>query len=367
MAEIKHKVTGAVLWRGTDEELRRGAWRGLHLSYADLSGVTFDNGLAFSRTRLNGAKFDGSNLRRADFTLCQMDGASFVGCDLSGAKFDSASVSDTNFNEANLSGANFANGTFERAKFTNCGMLGRGCWEGASLAGADFTGSYLSPWLMLAALWRSASVSILGKLMQLDSSMHPDPTAFDRWATDGDDCPYGTKLSVRWIAFGESKRLWPGSDKPLPRPFDVLMDLFRANNIKYDYAIPPQRKTLCTACGSRPVMDHEGGGAGRFFIECEQASCEMTGPWAATEADAWEKWNKLGGAEDTGQAVPGQTPVPPATPPEHGRGSRCENCGEPRIRLGDEGSYVWECPDSLNGEENCTPDDDDDDGQDDDD
>ena len=60
---------------------------------------------------------------------------------------------------------------------------------------------------------------------------HPDPSAFDRWA-EGGPCPYGVVGVGRAAKFSEKASLW-GPDRPLRRPWDLLMDLFAARDIKY--------------------------------------------------------------------------------------------------------------------------------------
>jgi hypothetical protein len=66
--------------------------------------------------------------------------------------------------------------------------------------------------MVLLATWGEVSEVLTADLMLLDSSAHPDVTAFQRWA-DGGPCPYEGVKVQRIANFKEQKHLW-GKGKP---------------------------------------------------------------------------------------------------------------------------------------------------------
>jgi hypothetical protein len=178
VVEIKSWLTGNVLATGEEGEtmadlVTRKVAERADLNYASLDGASLDG------ASLDGARLDGARL----------DGASLVGASLDGARLDGAS----------LVGASLV---------------------GASLVGASLDGARLpSPTAVLLAYWPNLSPQLVADLMLFDSTCHPDPTAFDRWAAGG-DCPYADVYVQRAVNFPENKSLW-GKGQPC-RPYDLM-------------------------------------------------------------------------------------------------------------------------------------------------
>jgi uncharacterized protein YjbI with pentapeptide repeats len=129
----------------------------------------------------------GANLGGADLYGANLGGADLRGADLRGANLYGANLYGANLGGADLGGANL---------------------RGANLYGADLG----APTMVLLAIWGELSDELTADLMLLDSSAHPDPTAFQRWA-EGGSCPYSGLRVSRIANFTEKKALW-GKGKP---------------------------------------------------------------------------------------------------------------------------------------------------------
>lgn len=124
-----------------------------------------------------------------------------------------------------LSDAHLEHASLRRADMT------RAHFYNTYLYGCDLRGAILpAPAIMLQASWGDElSPQLVRDLMRWDAANHPRPEAFARWAKTG-RCPY-TLVKVRRAAhFQEDRKLYkPG---PCPRPYDLLMRLFKAQKIR---------------------------------------------------------------------------------------------------------------------------------------
>jgi len=91
----------------------------------------------------------------------------------------------------------------------------------ANLSGANLSGADLSrPTTILLAAWGGLAPALTADLMRYDAACHPDPAAFDRWATGG-ECPYANVKVQRAAQFKEDRKLW--SPGPPPRPYELMI------------------------------------------------------------------------------------------------------------------------------------------------
>jgi hypothetical protein len=120
--EIKHKITGAVIWA---TEIK-------NINGADLNGAD-----------LNGANLSGANLRDANLRCANLSGADLGGADLGGADLNGANLSGANLNGANLRCANLRCANLRCANL-RCANLSGANLSGADLSGADLNGANLS-------------------------------------------------------------------------------------------------------------------------------------------------------------------------------------------------------------------------------
>jgi len=103
--EIKHRVTGAVLFSHTQDSntirttLELAVKARTNLISADLSGTDL------SGTDLSGANLSGANLSRANLTGVNLSRANLSNANLSGAYLSGTDLSGANLSNANLSGA----------------------------------------------------------------------------------------------------------------------------------------------------------------------------------------------------------------------------------------------------------------------
>jgi len=128
--------------------------------------------------------------RRADLSRANLSRANLSGADLSRAYLSDANLSRADLSDANLSGAN--------------------------LSGADLS----RPTTILLAAWGGLAPALTADLMRYDAACHPDPAAFDRWATGG-ECPYANVKVQRAAQFKEDRKLW--SPGPPPRPYELMI------------------------------------------------------------------------------------------------------------------------------------------------
>ena len=134
----------------------------------------------------------------------------------------------TNFRSANLKGADFECSDLRSAIFRYSDLRGADL-GGTNLLGADLQGakvngiSWPAPTAVLLANWGNLSDQLTADLMLYDSMCHPDPSAFDRWASEEDGpCPYEHDSHVdRAAHFSEKRHLW-GQGEPC-RPYDLMM------------------------------------------------------------------------------------------------------------------------------------------------
>ena len=114
--------------------------------------------------------------------------------------------------------------TLEKANLR--GAYLRGAYlGGAYLGGADLRGA-LCPTVLLLAQWGEVSDTLCLELMRYDSSNHPDPTAFDKWAADPNSkCPYSATNVIRCAHFQEKRELWsPGPSKSAYELMCMVLD-----------------------------------------------------------------------------------------------------------------------------------------------
>ncbi|HEX7313331.1 MAG TPA: pentapeptide repeat-containing protein, partial [Pyrinomonadaceae bacterium] len=121
-----------------------------------------------------------------------------------------AVLSDADLSDADLRGADLRGAVLRGADLSD-----------ADLRGAVLRGAVLpSPTAVLLAYWPDLEARLVADLMLFDSTCHPDPTAFDRWAAGG-DCPYSGVHVERAARFRERKELW-GKGQPC-RPYDLMV------------------------------------------------------------------------------------------------------------------------------------------------
>ncbi len=162
-----------------------------------------------SKLNLSGADVSGADLRWAD-----LSGANLSGANLSGANLSGADLSGANLRWADLSGANLSGANLSWANLS-----------GANLSGANLSGANLpAPTQVLLASWRSLSDSLTADLMRFDADNHPNPLAFDEWATGG-ECPYTSTKVQRAANFKEKRELF-GTGK-VCRPYDLMARVLR--------------------------------------------------------------------------------------------------------------------------------------------
>jgi len=138
--------------------LKEADLTGANLQGADLTGASLDDAIFvkarldsavlddvtaidtnFSEANLSGARLINSSLKGADFSKSNIEKANFQGANLREASVEGATGKQVNMTETDLTelrasgGCDFSQGVFRKAK-------GReSIWEGAKLAGADFT------------------------------------------------------------------------------------------------------------------------------------------------------------------------------------------------------------------------------------
>ncbi|MDX2440592.1 MAG: DUF2169 domain-containing protein [Desulfobacterales bacterium] len=138
--------------------LKEADLTGANLQGADLTGAFLDDAIfekarlaratldevtaidtIFSETNLAGARLINSNLKGADFSKSNIEKTNFQGANLCEASVEGAMGKQVNMTEADLTelrasgGCDFSHGFFRKAKGQESN------WEGAKLAGADFT------------------------------------------------------------------------------------------------------------------------------------------------------------------------------------------------------------------------------------
>ena len=117
------------------------------------------------------------------------------------------------FLRATLEGARLAGAEFRKADLEGANLV-KADLQFAVLHGANLRRAHLpSPGMMLLAGWMECSAELTALLMRLDAGAHPDPAAFERWASGG-VCPYSGVYVRRAANFSESRRWW----RPGPAP-----------------------------------------------------------------------------------------------------------------------------------------------------
>ncbi len=116
--EIKHRFTGAVLFKLETESLKlcveAAVKAGANLSGADLSRA-YLSGANLSRANLSRAYLSGADLSGADLSGANLSGANLSGADLSRANLSRANLSGAYLSGADLSGANLSGADLSRA------------------------------------------------------------------------------------------------------------------------------------------------------------------------------------------------------------------------------------------------------------
>ena len=113
--EIKHKITGAVLFVLETESLKVCVEAAIK-SRADLSGANL------SRAYLSGAYLSGADLSRANLSRAYLSGAYLSRAYLSGANLSGADLSGANLSGANLSGADLSRAYLSRADLSGANL-----------------------------------------------------------------------------------------------------------------------------------------------------------------------------------------------------------------------------------------------------
>jgi len=138
--QIKHKVTGAVLFDGKYDTIKAlveaAVKSGVDLSYADLRGVDLSDanlrGAKLRYANLFGANLSGADLRGADLSYANLIGTDLRCTDLSYANLERAKLSN-----AKLWGTNFSYAILRYANLSGTNLLD------ANLTCADLYGANL--------------------------------------------------------------------------------------------------------------------------------------------------------------------------------------------------------------------------------
>ncbi len=124
MFEIKHKTTGAILFKVEAKTTRIAVELAVkskaNLSKADLSGANL-SGANLSGANLSGANLSGANLSGVDLSGVDLFWANLSKADLSGANLSGVDLFWADLSGANLSGANL---DFSSGFSFRCGSLG---------------------------------------------------------------------------------------------------------------------------------------------------------------------------------------------------------------------------------------------------
>jgi Pentapeptide repeats (8 copies) len=228
VVEIKSWLTNEVIATGeagetlaelvTRKVAERASLDGANLDGASLDGASLD-GASLDGASLDGANLYGANLYGASLDSANLDGANLYGASLYGANLYGANLDGANLYGANLYGANLYGANLYGATLYGASLYGASLY-GASLYGANLYGANLpSPTAVLLATWGDLSPQLVADLMLYDSTCHPDPEAFQRWA-DGGGCPYDDVHVQRAANFSEKRSLW-GKGQPC-RPYDLM-------------------------------------------------------------------------------------------------------------------------------------------------
>lgn len=179
----------------------------------DLDGnVLYEDKTASSTSRLveqavsEGCYLINANLRGAYLTSINLNSAKLQGADLTGTCLRGCDLRYADLNKANLLDANLAYCVLDLTYLI-----------GANLKGAKLP----SPTMVLLANWGKLSDELTADLMVWDSLNHPNPEAFDDWATGSGKCPYIAHPRVtRSANFMEQRILW-GKGKVVP-PYELM-------------------------------------------------------------------------------------------------------------------------------------------------
>ena len=146
------------------------------------------------------------NLRRADLCISNLAGANLAGANLELAYFLGANLCGANLRRVNLCETNFYEANLEGAKLP-------------------------SPSMILLADWGVVSPELCRDLMNYDMSMHHDQSLFLKWKETG-NCPYDELRYERAASFVEDREHFD-PEVPLCKPFDLMIRLFKENQIKW--------------------------------------------------------------------------------------------------------------------------------------
>jgi hypothetical protein len=150
-----------------------------------------------------------ADLRDADLRYADLRDANLRGANLRGANLRYANLRDANLRYADLWDANLRGANLRYAK-----------WNDAT--------NWPAITAVLLANWGEVSDDLCRDLMRYDAYCHPDPSAFDKWATGG-PCPYHGLKIQRAAHFQEKKELWvPG---PV-RTYDLFTRLLAEKLVK---------------------------------------------------------------------------------------------------------------------------------------
>jgi hypothetical protein len=215
-----------------DAYLRDANLRDAYLRDACLSGANL-RGVNLCGADLCGADLGGAYLHGANLCGAYLHGADLGGTDLGGADLRGANLGGAYLRGANLGGAYLRDANLGSADLRDAN-LGSADLGGANLRGARYSSgtNWPAPTMLLLVAWGSVTPALCTAMMRLDAACHPDPSAFDRWASsERAPCPYEGVVWGRAANFQEFRSLWsPGS----ARPWDVVQQLLHTYLVRAD-------------------------------------------------------------------------------------------------------------------------------------
>ena len=152
MIEIKHRITGAVLYSSDVIDVKtclvaavkaRANLQGADLHDADLHDANLQ-GANFQGADLHGANFQGANLHGANLRDANLHDANLQSADLQRANLQGANLHGANLRDANLHDANLQRANLQRANLQGATL------QGANLQGANLQGALNIPILAQA-------------------------------------------------------------------------------------------------------------------------------------------------------------------------------------------------------------------------
>jgi len=140
--QIKHWITGAILWEGDAGTMKEAVEAALAAG-ANLDGANLD-GANLTRANLTRANLYGANLYGANLTRANLTGANLAWANLTGANLTWANLDGANLTGANLAWANLYGANLTRANLDGANLYGANL-DGANLDGANLDGATRLP------------------------------------------------------------------------------------------------------------------------------------------------------------------------------------------------------------------------------